>query len=334
MAESADKLLLVSPVFNEAEHLESTARAVAAQTLRPSLWVVVDDGSSDETLAVARRLQAELDFMLIVEAPQGSGPGVDNLALAREAAAFNFGLKTAGWRRFEFVGKLDGDVELPTEWFETLVERFQAQPRLGLAGGRLIEADAEGWKEIPIPSHHVHGAVKLFRRECLEAIGGIPERLAWDTIDETYARMRGFETHSFPELVARHHRAWGSADGRLRGRARHGECAWILHYGFAWVLLRSFKVARVSPRGVSGLAFLYGYLRGAARRVPRVADPDFRRFTRHELHARMLRSLRGGRAKFSGRKQRTPALVDLSATFLPGGPQDDLERKGNASNRQ
>jgi hypothetical protein len=142
----------------------------------------------------------------------------------------------------------------------------------------------------------VHGAVKLFRRECLEAIGGIPERLAWDTIDETYARMRGYETRSFDNLVARHHRPWGSADGRLRGRARHGECAWILHYGPAWVTLRAVKVGRSSPPVVSGLAFLWGYWRSALRRVPRVEDPEFRAFTRHELRAR-------ARAAVSRRKQ-------------------------------
>ncbi len=142
---------------------------------------------------------------------------------------------------------------------------------------------------IPIPGYHVHGAVKLFRRECLEAIGGIPERLAWDTIDETYARMHGWETWSFPDLIARHHRSWGSADGRLRGRARHGECAWILHYGFSWVFLRSLKAARVPPRGLSGLAFLFGYLRAALTGVPRVQDRAFRHFVQRELRARMLR---------------------------------------------
>jgi hypothetical protein len=133
--------------------------------------------------------------------------------------------------------------------------------------------------------------VKLFRRECLEAIGGIPERLAWDTIDETYARMRGYETRSFDDLVARHHRPWGSADGRLRGRARHGECAWILHYDPVWVTLRSAKVGRSSPPVVSGLAFLWGYWAAALRGVPRVEDPEFRRFTRRELRARVRSSL-------------------------------------------
>jgi len=294
MAAVDNRLLVVSPVFNEGANLERTARSLAAQARRPDRWVVVDDGSADDTLAVARRLEAELDFMTVIEASEAAPPGSDNLALARDAHAFNVGLRYADWRSYEFVGKLDGDIELPNDWFAVLIERFDADPRLGLAAGRLAEPEGNGWEVIPIPAYHVHGAVKLFRRTCLEAIGGIPERLAWDTIDETYARMGGFETSSFPDLVARHHRPWGSADGRLRGRARHGECAWILHYGFFWVLLRSLKVARVPPLGLSGIAFFFGYLSAATKRVPRVQDRDFRRFVRAELRSRMLQPLRGG----------------------------------------
>ncbi len=293
MTPTADSLLVVSPVYNEAHNLERTARSVAAQSRRPDRWLVVDDGSSDETLAVARRIEQELDFMTVVEGPRKIEPGADNLGLAREAHAFNAGLELCGWRDYEFVGKLDGDVELPSDWFAELIGRFGAEPGLGLAAGRLAEPGRSGWRMIPIPAHHVHGAVKLFRRDCLEAIGGVSEQLGWDTIDETYARMRGFATRSYPDLVARHHRPHGSADGLLRGRARHGECAWILHYGFLWVLLRSLKVARVRPRGLSGLAFLAGYVSAALRRVPRVDDPDFRRFVRAELWARLMRPIRG-----------------------------------------
>lgn len=288
---SPERLLIVSPVYNEASHLERTARAVAAQSRPPNSWVIVDDGSTDDTLTVARRLEGEMDFVTVLEAPQGVAAGSDNLALARPVIAFNLGLDHAGWRSFDFVGKLDGDVELPPEWFEELLDRFDTDPRLGLAAGRLAEQGPSGWKLIPIPATHIHGAVKLFRRDCLEEIGGVPDRLGWDTIDETYARMRGYETRSFPELVARHHRPWGSADGRLRGRARHGECAWILHYGAGWVTLRSLKVARVPPVGLSGMAFLYGYCRAAVRGVPRVDDREFRRFVRSELRTRMLHPL-------------------------------------------
>ncbi|HYJ22160.1 MAG TPA: glycosyltransferase family A protein [Solirubrobacterales bacterium] len=293
MSTDSGRLLIVSPVYNEAANLERTARALAAQTRVPDRWVVVDDGSSDATLMLARRLERELEFMTVIEAG-GAPSGPDNLALAREAHAFNVGLRFAGWEGYEYVGKLDGDVELPREWFATLTARLAAGPTLGLTAGRLAECSPRGWRVLAIPSYHVHGAVKLFRRDCLRAIGGVAEQLAWDTIDETYARMRGFETRSYPDLVARHHRPWGSADGRLRGCARHGECAWILHYSFPWVLLRSLKVAAARPWGVSGVAFLFGYLRSAVRGVPRVPDPGFRRFVRGELRARMRAPLRLG----------------------------------------
>jgi poly-beta-1,6-N-acetyl-D-glucosamine synthase len=295
---ASERLLIVSPVYNEASHLDRTAQAIAAQERRPDRWVIVDDGSSDDTLEIARRWGRELDFVTVLSAPQHAGDaGPDRLALAKEARAFNLGLREAGCREFTHIGKLDGDVELPPQWFATLLERFRAEPALGLGGGRLIEPSPDGWQLIPIPDSHIHGAVKLYRRECLEAIGGITERLAWDTVDETYARMRGFDTRSLPELVARHHRHWGSADGRLRGRARHGECAWILHQSLPWALLRSLKLARVPPFGLSGAAFAYGYLRAAARRIPQVDDPQFRRFVRRELRERMRGPLSGALAR-------------------------------------
>jgi hypothetical protein len=137
----------------------------------------------------------------------------------------------------------------------------------------------------------VHGAVKCYTRGCFAAIDGVQERLGWDTIDETYARMHGYATRSFEDLVSIHHRPVGTADGALRGRARHGECAYIAHYPLVWVTLRAFKVAGSRPRGISGAAFLYGYARAAVRGIERVPDPVFRRFTRRELYRRLASAL-------------------------------------------
>jgi len=153
----------------------------------------------------------------------------------------------------------------------------------------------------------VPGTLKSYSLECFQAIGGVQERLGWDTIDETYARMRGYRTRVFAELVAHHHRPWGSADGTLRGRARHGRCAYIVQFPLPWVTLRAFKVARTRPRGLSGVAFLYGYLRAAAGGVRRVEDPAFRGFVRAELRGR-------AREAISGRlsRRRGPGLVPLA----------------------
>jgi poly-beta-1,6-N-acetyl-D-glucosamine synthase len=286
------RVLLVSPVRNEAAHIERVVRAMAAQTHAPARWIVVDDRSDDATLEILRRLEPQVPFMDVIEGPGLPAAPRDRLALAAEARAFNHGLEHAALADYTHVGKFDGDVELPPDYLERILDRLAQDPELGMAGGELVEPRRGSWKRIRIPDYHVHGAMKLYTRECFTAIGGIQERLAWDTIDETYARMRGYRTQTFGDLEGRHHRPMASADGQLRGWARFGECAWILHYSAPWVLMRSAKVAAGPPPLLAGAAFVWGYVRSALRRVERVPDPAFRAFTRAELRARIRRSLR------------------------------------------
>jgi glycosyltransferase involved in cell wall biosynthesis len=281
------EVLLVTPARDEAAHLERTIRAVAAQTQRPDLWLIVDDGSTDATPEILARASAELPFVRVLRAPQTASNDSDRLAVAAEARAFNRALETIELDDYTHVGKLDADVELPTEYFERLLEHFDRRPRLGVAGGSLLEHSRGGWQPAKVPAYHVRGALKLYSRECFAAIGGVEERLGWDTIDETYARMEGFSTRSFPELAARHYRPVATRGGTLRGRARHGRCAYILRYSGWWVALRSLKVACSRPYGLSGVAFLYGYVRAAARLEDRVEDERFRRFVARELRRRV-----------------------------------------------
>ncbi|HET9197316.1 MAG TPA: glycosyltransferase family A protein [Solirubrobacterales bacterium] len=283
------RLLLITPARDEAAHLERTVRAVAAQTRPPDLWLIVDDGSTDGTAQLLERLAPEVPFLEVRKAPRRRQlPGADGLALAAEAVAFNAALASVDPTPFSHVGKLDADVELPPDYFERLLERFAAEPELGIAGGVLLERSGGDWEETKIPAHHVRGALKLYSRACFEAIGGIEERLGWDTIDETYARMRGYTTRSLPEIAARHHRPVATRGGALRGRARHGQCAYILRYSAWWVVLRSFKVALQRPLVLSGIAFLYGYFAAMAKAQPKVEDERFKRFVRGELRRRLF----------------------------------------------
>lgn len=288
-------ILIVSPVRNEAAHIERVVRAVAAQELAPARWIVADDRSDDGTLAILRRLESEIPFLEVLAAADVERPAAvsrDRLAGAAAPRNFNRALATVDVRDYTHVMKLDGDIELASGYLRELVARFDADPRLGLAGGVLDEpTPAGGMRRLRIASNHVHGALKLYTRECFEQIGGVQERLGWDTIDEVYARMRGFTTRSFSDLVSIHHRPLGSADGTLRGHARHGVCAYIAHYPPEFVAARALRVGRRRPGGLSGLAFLYGYARAAARRTERVPDPEYRRFARRELRQRLVRAL-------------------------------------------
>lgn len=294
---ASERLLIVSPVYNESKHLDRTAQAIAAQERRPDRWVIVDDGSSDDTLEIARRWERELDYVTVLSAPQHAGDaGPDRLALAKEARAFNLGLREAGWREFTHIGKLDGDVLLPPDYFERLLERFHEDPGLGVAGGALTEQLAGKWVTVATPPHQATGPARVYSRACLQAIGGVPERMGADTIADTYARMSGFSSRTFTDVPFRHLRPMGSAQGALRGRARHGATQYAVHYNLAWAVLRAGKLAlRAGPRPLSGPAFLFGYLRAAAGGTRRVEDPAFRAFMRADQRRRTARVLTRGR---------------------------------------
>jgi poly-beta-1,6-N-acetyl-D-glucosamine synthase len=292
------RLLLITPVRDEAENVEEVVAGVAGQSRAPDLWLVVDDGSGDGTRERFEQHAARLPYLRVVSTPpdftRDSG---DRLAAAAPDRAWNFGLREAGEEGFTHFGKLDGDIVMPSNYLAEMLGRFAADPQLGMAGGAIVEREGDGWRALKTPADHVTAPARIYSRECLEAIDGMPEQLGADVITTTYARMRGYRTATFADLEVKHLRPIGTAQGALRGRARHGAYQWIVHYSLLWVALRSLLVAvRFRPYGISGLWFLGGYLGAALRGVPRVEDPEFRRFQRREQRQRLRRALgRGGR---------------------------------------
>jgi glycosyltransferase involved in cell wall biosynthesis len=292
---AAERMLIITPVRNEERHIEGVARALAAQTRPPALWVAVDDNSTDGTGDVLARLAEEIDFMKVVSTPPNfTVKSADRLAVAAAPRAFNYGLSAVGdIAAFTHIGKLDGDVELRPDYYERILAELDADPSLGIAGGVILEQRGSDWLPTPSAREHVRGALKLYTAACFADIGGIVERLGWDGIDETLARMHGYTTRSFDDAAGLHFRETGSADGRLRGHVRWGEAHWILNHGVLWTAARSVKVARIRPRGASGAAYLYGYARAAARRVRRVDVDGYRHFVRTEQRQRMSAAVRG-----------------------------------------
>ena len=132
------RFLIISPMRNEAAHVERVARAVAAQTHPPAEWVVVDDGSTDGTASLLGTLQVEIPFLSVHSRPADADPGRDRLAVAAAPRAFNFGLERARVHDWTHLVKLDGDIELPPDYFERILEEYANDPGLGMAAGNLI----------------------------------------------------------------------------------------------------------------------------------------------------------------------------------------------------
>jgi poly-beta-1,6-N-acetyl-D-glucosamine synthase len=286
------KLLLVTPAFNEAKYLDVVVAAVCEQARRPDEWVIVDDGSTDETPRVLERAVNGHPWIRSIRLPVIEVGDTDRLEAGRPAKAFSAGVRaaTVDW---EYVGKLDADIELAPDYYAVLLGRMDADAKLGMTAGRLVEPVSQGAvRVVSVPSHHVPGAITVYRRSCFDEIGGVRGSLGWDSVDEILARMQGFTTRSYEDVAATHLRPTGAVSGVVRGRARHGRAAWIVHYPIYFVLLRSLKLAGLKPRPILGLAFLWGFASAGARGVPRVADAHFRSFVRRELRRRTFRRWR------------------------------------------
>ncbi len=290
---SGGRVLLISPVRDEVEHVDEVVAGVAAQTLPPAAWVVVDDGSSDGTRERFEAHAERLPYLRVVGTPAGfTRDDGDRLAAAAPDRAWNYGLRQVDLEDFTHLGKLDGDIVMPPELIASLLDRFAADPQLGMAGASLLEPDADGWHPLVNPPEHPTGACRLYSRECFEAIGGMPERMGADAITTTYAKLRGYRVASFDDLRVRHMRPHGSAQGALRGHYRHGEYQYLVHYSPAWAAIRSVKVGlRQRPYGLSGAWYLGGYGGAMLRRAPRVEDPRFRAFMRAEQRTRLRGAL-------------------------------------------
>jgi poly-beta-1,6-N-acetyl-D-glucosamine synthase len=283
------KYLVISPVKDEARHVERTLQSMAAQTLKPARWIIVDDGSTDGTGAILQKYQPQMDFMQIVVNP-GQRKRQPGSAVIQ---AFQVGLKAAAGLDYDFIVKLDCDLSFEPCYFERLLEEFGRDPKLGIASGVYLETkDGQKWAEIPMPSYHAAGASKVVRRACFEEIDGFVAARGWDTVDEIRARARGWRTTHFSELKMQHWKPEGTGIGRLRTSMMHGEIYYatggsILFFA-AKVLHRAFH----RPFLTGAVALFWGYARAALNRGTRLVTDSEARTYRAMLLSRITGRLR------------------------------------------
>lgn len=285
---------IVTPARNEAEYIEHTLRAVTSQTVLPSAWVIVDDGSTDETPDIVMKYAEKFDFIRLERhSGRDFGTGTDRFSWGVDAVVFNFGLATLDVDSYDYIVKLDGDLDFDSDYFERIFEEFENDPRLGIAAGHFYELQDGQWVLSKVPDWHVRGASKIYRRQCFRDIRGVEEILAWDGVDEIRAQLTGWYSRAFYEPRVKHLRAQGSAaqgtrGGALSGRARLGLCAYILHYHPLFLVARGVRLGLGRPRVLGGLAFLYGYLRASIQRPRRLEDDEVVSFLRRSQLQRLI----------------------------------------------
>ena len=291
-AHARRRLLVGSPCRYEAAHCVRTLQSVASQSVRPDRWIIVDDGSTDGTPELLSDFARKHEFVEVVRREnrgrRNVGPGVVD--------AFYAGLAHAELDSFEFVCKLDLDLDLPPGYFEGLLRKFTEDPRLGSCSGKPFYRDRAGTEHDEWCSDEiVVGASKFYRTECFREIGGFVRAVMWDGIDSHRSRMLGWRATSFRDEALRfeHLRPMGSSQqGLLTGRRRHGFGQYYMGTSLPF-LLASAVVRLVQPPFLVGsLAMVWGYISSWARRLPRHEDPEFRSFLGRYQRWSLLRGKR------------------------------------------
>lgn len=297
---------LVTPCRNEARYIRSTLETTCAQTALPSLWVIVDDGSTDETPAILEEFAAKFPFIRIVRrADRGRravGPGV--------IEAFYDGLSRVDLDAFDYVTKFDGDLELPVRYFERSMERMEADPQLGNVSGKLFERLPDGRLfEERTGDENAVGPVKFYRVACFRHIGGFVREVAWDGIDGHICRLNGWIAQSVddPEMRIIHLRPMGSSQENIRvGRVRWGRGKYFM--GSAWYYIVASAIYRSlePPYLHGGLGILWGYLRALLTGHPRYENPAYRRYLRRFERNQLLMGKRRALRLENQRIRRSP----------------------------
>lgn len=274
-----DRYVLISPCRNEAQYMRRTIESVLAQTVRPARWVIVDDGSTDETPGILAEYQGRHDWIQVVtrsdRGHRAVGPGV--------IEAFYTGYAAIEPTDYDYLCKLDLDLDLPPRYFEILIQRMRAEPRMATCSGKAyVERDGA-----LIAENHGDdtslGMTKFYRVRCFQAIGGFVREVMWDGIDNHRCRMMGWIACSWdePELRFVHLRPMGSSQaGILTGRMRHGFGQYFMGTGFMYMLASAVYRALEPPVVIGSAAMLWGWVKSALSGKARYDDPEFRRFLR------------------------------------------------------
>ncbi len=288
-ARGSRRYCLVTPCRNEAAYIRRTLDSTIAQTVPPTRWVIVDDGSTDETPAILAEYAAKHDFITVVQKEdrghRAVGPGV--------IEAFYQGLAAVELDDYDYVCKYDGDLEMPPRYFERVMERMEEDPCLGNLSGKLYGLLGDG-RMVPerTGDENAVGPVKFYRVECFKDIGGFVREVSWDGIDGHVCRMRGWIASSVddPEMRISHLRAQGSSQGNIWvGRLRWGRGKYFMGSRWYYVLAASGYRMFERPWIIGGLGILLGYLRAAISRHPRYDDPEYLAYFRRTERRALLR---------------------------------------------
>jgi UDP-N-acetylglucosamine transferase subunit ALG13/glycosyltransferase involved in cell wall biosynthesis len=292
--QGSPRYAVVTAVRDEAENLPRLAMCLMSQTLQPSQWIVVDTGSTDDSVVIATQLCSLKRWVVATAMPGPPRPARG----APVVDALHHGLAHLTGP-YDYVLKIDADVSFRRDHVEELLRRFTDDPRLGIASGIRYERIRGRWRARGTTAATVDAQLRAYRSTCLRDLLPLERRMGWDVLDESRALSRGWRTARIEEIKFRHHRAIGARDVNRRSAwSKQGEIAHYVGYRPSYLFLRALYR---SIRDPAALFMISRFASAKMLREPTSTDcaaVDVRRSQQRLRHllVRASESLRIGRA--------------------------------------
>lgn len=287
---TARKVVVISPCRDEAATLERTIASMEAQSLQPARWIVVDDGSTDDTPHLLESAAKRIPWLSVVRREDRGFRKVGGGVIE----AFDAGRATIDFP-YDFIAKLDVDLEFGPRYLERALEYFDDDEDLAALSGQIyMRRNGRVVEEFSMIPEAVAGCFKLYKRDSFEKIGGFVQAVMWDGIDIHQSRIQGLKTVNLadPELQIIHLRPMGASDRSIwRGRLRWGEGQWFMGSNFPYLFASGVNRMRERPYVLGGLLIIVGYLKAAVQGRPRYEDENFRRALREWQWKRLFETL-------------------------------------------
>jgi poly-beta-1,6-N-acetyl-D-glucosamine synthase len=282
------KFIAITAARNEGNYIDKTLKSIVSQTVLPEEWIIVDDGSTDDTANIAEGFARSHPWIKVVR-HEGKHHRNDNIRKTKidrtiyTVDAFYCGLNQAITNEYDFIFLIDADVVLGPNYFKAILTKFAEDSRLGIASGSVLENIKGKMIQERLMPWGAPGNAKCWRRSCFREIGGLVRGPGWDSIDNFQAIIRGWQVNIFedPELKVLHLRPAGSSETSiLRGRIVAGHRAYFMGIHPLYYCVSALYHLPDYPCVLGSLCKIIGYLQGFLGRSAQYDDKDFIRYSR------------------------------------------------------
>ncbi len=262
------KICIIIPAHNEEAYLKDCLNSFVTQTVTPDELIVVDDNSSDNTFAIASEFAKKHNWIKVIQNTSTD----EHIPGKKVVDTFNYGLLYAS--SFNLIGKFDADIILPSNYFETMLNHFQSNWKLGMCSGLLYVKKKGNWVyENIADKNHIRGPIKLYHKTCFDKIEGLRPAVGWDTVDVLLAKFHDFETLTDDSLHVKHLRPTGLSYA-TKNKYVKGEALYKMRYGLVLAKIAALKMAWQAKSPALYLNIIFGYIKAILNKLPRFVNKE------------------------------------------------------------